>query len=179
MKTKKMKMPAGTKVTREFEFTLTEQESNDFGREMAKLDHGVEELELQFEEVKTKWKAKIQATEAKRRDISAVVHSQKQKRMVEMTLVKNYDSKEMEYWFDGAILEARTMTPEELQVEADFNKPKAVAAKARAVKQKLQGVPKVVDSASLNGTSDPEIADAIKAETSKRTKLSSVDGPSH
>lgn len=180
-KSKKQKTPAGTKVTKEFEFKLTEAEFSEKGKSAAALSREVTDLKVQFEEVKDTWNAKIKTRAAKRDDVLAVIHAKKEKRTVDAVLVKNYDAKEIEYWFEGEVLERRTMTDSELQVEADFEKN---GKKARALKQKLTkpldpelaGKVGAKVPAAVNGQGE-DIGDVIKAETHRRTKTSSVDGP--
>lgn len=174
-KSKKPVMPkGGTKLSKEFEFKLTDAQYQEMGKEMAKLDHGIGELETQFEEVKSNWKAKIQAQEAKRKDISAVIHAGSQKRLVEAIMVKNYNSGEVEFWYEGAILEHRVMTEGERQLEVDFNK---TAKRARAVKQQIQKADPTSPQANGMTPQQVDIAATIKEETSRKSKLSAVDGP--
>ena len=160
--------PKGTKVTKEFLFDLTEQEFAEKGKAAAALCQEVKDLDVQFEEVKDNWKAKIKAREAKRDDILAVIHAKKEKRSVESVLVKNYDTKEMEYWFEGKVVERRTMTADEVQTELPLAKPKRTR---KAKEHKTDPVA----AAHANGH-DADMAKVIQEETSKRTKLSAVDG---
>lgn len=172
-KEKKKTTPKGTKVSKEFEFNLTRDEIHDMGVEMAKLDHGIGELDTQFDEVKKAWKAKIDAAEAKRKDISSVVHAKKQKRTVEAILVKDFEAKEIQYWFEDKIIESRAMTAAEAQVEMNLKEPKG------AKKQKLHVVKDPVAEAhkTEEQAKQEDVAGVIAAETNRRTKSSSVDGP--
>jgi hypothetical protein len=169
-KTKKAtKNPEGIKVSKEIAFTLTREEVAAKGEAMANLDVEIGELETQFSEAKKNWAAKIDARESSRRDISAVVHAKKEVRTVETVMVKDYFAKEIQYFFEGEIVERRTMTTEECQAEFDLGKPK----KERAPKQALRKTDPVAD-AHGNGE---DIAEVHKLETSRHSKTSAVDGP--
>lgn len=163
--------PKGTKVSKEFMFKLTESESNEKGKNAAALRQEVKDLELQFEEVKETWKAKIKTREAKRDELLDVVHAQEEKRIVDSILVKDFESKEIQYWFEGEIVEKRTMTANEMQGDL----PLQDAAKAKAVRQKIEKQDPIA-AAQADGDRT-EIAEVHKLETSRHTKNSAVDGP--
>lgn len=183
-KKKKDKTPRGVKVTKEFMFKLTEKESNEKGKAAAALKKEVDSLELQFEEVKDSWKAKIKTREDKYKEHLDVVAAQEEKRTVDATLVHNYAEGTIEYWFEGTVMESRAMTDHERQKEMDFNSGK----KAKGIRQKLE---KTEDKKETKDAEDPvaaahaatangkihDINEVRKMETSRHTKSSAVDGP--
>lgn len=169
--------PKGQKVTREFTFKLTETEIVEKMRGAKNWSQEVTALSLKFEEMKENMKAKLTAAQSKERDLLAVAYAEEEKRTVDCVMVRNYESKEVEYWFEGEILEKRTMTPNELQVEADFTKQEK---KARAIRQKIEQPIKpdpvaAAHAKQSNGMSE-EIAEVRRLETGRNTKSSAVDG---
>lgn len=185
--TKKKNAPKGVKgirVTKEFEFDLTNEEFAERGKQAAALAGEVLSLELEFEEVKETWKAKIKSREAKRDDLLAAIRAKKEKRTVEATMVKDFDSKEIQYWVGGAIVERRTMTAEELQQDLPLDAKRG--EKARAVRQKIQkadagekaGQPDPVQEAHAKGNGKfSDIGEVHQLESRRATKSSAVDGP--
>jgi hypothetical protein len=164
------KDPVGTTVTKDFVFKLTEAEFAEKGRNAAALAGEVAELELQFAEVKENHKAKIQAREAARDEALAIIRAKEETRTVDAILVKNFDEKEIQYFYAGEVIESRTMTYDELQDEFD------VAPKTgRAKKQKIDST-QGLSGKIANGEGENEIADVIKLETGRTTKRSAVDG---
>lgn len=171
-KTKKSKTnPKGAKVTKEFMFKLTKDESNEKGMAAAALKKEVDRLEIQFDEVKESWKAKINTRTDKYKELLDVIDAKEEKRTVEAILVHNYADATIEYWFEGTIMESRAMTDNERQKEMDLKAPK----KARAIKQTLQKADPVAAAHANGKVSD--IAEVHKLETSRGTKTSAVDGP--
>lgn len=170
MKEKKSKkMPKGTKVTKEFLFKLTQAEFADKGQEAAARCKEAEKLSSQFEEVKTEWKAKITAVEAKRDELLAVIHAKEEKRTVDAILVQDFEGKRIQYWFEGRVIEERAMTEAELQMELKLkNSKKAEDKKADDAKGKKASV--------AERTEDGDVKAVIRAETRKASKVSSVDG---
>lgn len=193
---KKQKAPKGNKMMKEFDFPLTKDEFSEKGQEAAKFAGNVLELELQFHEVKETWKARIRAVEGKRDDLLAVLRAKKEKRTVETVMEKDFDAKEIRFWFEGAVIEKRTMTEQELQAEMDFQKRKSsddravtgkgMGEKARAVRQKLQdkasfqndpvAAAHAAAEAKANGKF-ADVADVHHMETKRASKTSAVDGP--
>lgn len=172
-KTKSKKTPAGSKVTKEFVFKLTDKEVREKLR-------GSRELRLEYdayfskcEEAKETMKAKLTALRARRDDAQRLAEDGEEKRMVEAVMVKDYEAKEVQYWFNGEMMESRTMTENELQMEVDFKKTEK---KARAIKQTLQKTEKTDPIAHANGKMT-DIAEVHSLETGRKTKTSAVDGP--
>lgn len=181
---KKQKTPKGTKVTKEFLFKLTDAEVNEKGKVAAKARAGAAKLELQFEEVKDGWKAKIKVQENLRDAALDVIHAGEEKRTVDCVMVKNFNEKKVEYWFEDKVLDTRPMTADELQVDMPLDSKRG--QKARAVAQKLQkgdGKPPKADPvaeahAAANGNGKfSDIADVHQMETHRASKTSAVDGP--
>ena len=176
-KTKKTeKTPDGVKVVKEFMFKLTNKEAAERYHAAGTLHAEVQKLEEEFAELKRNWKAKIDARTASRDDLLVAGETGEEKRTVEATMTKNYDIKEIAYWFEGKVVERRTMTETELQMEANFEKKQK---NERAKKQMLDKTEKhdpVAEAHKANGK-DPEIAQVHKLETTRGTKHSSVDGP--
>ena len=175
-KTKKTdKTPPGTLVTKEFMFKLTDAEAAERYHAAGVLHAEILKLEEDFAELKRNWKSKIDARTASRDDLLVAGETGEEKRTVESTMVKNFDVKEIAYWFEGKVIERRTMTESELQMEANFEKSKKERARVQKLGQTEKHDP-VAEAHKANGK-DPEIAQVHKLETSRTTKTSSVDGP--
>lgn len=160
--------PVGVKVTKEFTFDLTPEESQKRLAAAGALHAEITKLDEEFKEVKAHWKSKIQTRTDARNEILVAGETGKEARVVDAIMVKDYTSKEIQYWVDGEVKESRTMTAEEMQMELGESRP-------RGKKQKLDS------TANLSGmvatpTEGEEIGNVIKMETSKRTKHSAVDG---
>lgn len=172
---KKLPAPKGTKVTKEIDFKLNMVEFAEKGKEAARLCKEIRDLDIQFDGVKQEWKAKIQDREAKRDDLLTVIHAKVERRSAETVMVKNFESKEIEYYHqaDGewTIVERRTMTESELQTEMKLDEKKT---KGKKTKDTPKHDP--VAAAHANGK-DNDVAGVLKEETSRRTKSSAVDGP--
>jgi hypothetical protein len=163
---KTKKNPEGTIVSKTFEFALTQEESDNLGKKAASISMNILATELNFKEVKADWNAKIKTMKAERDTLSKAITDGKEERTVDAVLVKDYTAKEIKFYFDGAVIEARTMTTEESQMELEEHLKK----QSRGKKQKLQLVK------NTNGNeAESEIGDVIKEETSRRTKRSAVD----
>jgi hypothetical protein len=166
------KAPKGTKVTKEFEFKLTVTEIADKGKQAAALFKEIKGLDVEFEAVKDEWKAKIKDREAKRDDLLGVINAGVELRQTESVMVKNFDTRTVEYWVevegDWDLVESRAMTESESQTEMSLDKPK----KGRSKKAQKHDP---VAEAHANGQ-DTDVGSVIKEETSRRTKHSAVDG---
>jgi hypothetical protein len=160
----------GTKVTKDFVFKLTEAEFAEKGRNAAALAGEVAELELQFAEVKENHKAKIQAREAARDEALAIIRAKEETRTVDAILIKNFDEKEIQYFYAGEVIESRTMTYDELQDEFDVA-PKTGRAKKQSIKDSTQNL----SGMTAQEEKDEDIKNVIKLETNRATKRSSVD----
>ena len=160
----------GTKMTKEFEFKLTRAELADKAEEMSALDGECIGLEREFDKVKKDFTAKIRDCEVKRHVISAVVRNKSEVRAVEVTMTKDFASKLVQFWFKGDVLEERAMTQQEMQLELDL--------RANKGKKKLTNREKdAVKSGKAARAEAPaeDISGVIRAETSRRSKRSSVD----
>ncbi len=179
---KEKKNPKGTAIRKEFEFTLTEKECNAIYRKAVEFELEASKFGLQFEEAKDNFKAKIQAALSKAMDLRKKAYDAKEIRALDAILVKDYDAKEIKYYFKGKIVEARTMTAEECQVHMDELNPKkkvktaevAITVKGKVLK--ARDASKSIAAVSGKKAKDSGIADVIRMETSRKTKTSSVDG---
>lgn len=177
-KTKKLKTnPKGTRVSKSFAFDLSDAEVREKVRCAGELRKEFDALHTKFEENKETTKAKLTALAGRRDDAYRVAEAGIENRTVDAILVKNYDEKKIEYWFEGKMIEHRAMTENELQIEANFDK-KGVVTKARAIKQTLQknDGKDPIAAAHANGKL-ADIAEVHQMETSRKGKTSAVDGP--
>lgn len=170
---KKKTNPKGTKVSKPIAFDLTEKEFSEKGQEAASLSKEVRSLVGEFEGIKEDWKAKIKDREAKRDELLTVIHAKKEVRTVDTVMVKDFASKIVQYWFEGEVVEERAMTENEVQMEMELRAPKSVEKKTR-----VRNVKDPVEEAHQTEvqTQQSDVADVIKEETGRRTKLSAVDG---
>ncbi len=170
VKKAKTKAPEGVKVSKEFEFTITDSEKSAIADKGAALYANIENTKINFKELKNEWSAKIKTLEAQHAETQHAITAGVEKRVVECILEKDYDTKEIRFHFEGKVLESRTMTIDEMQMEIN-----EVSKSVRGKKQKIDS------TANLSGmtakTEEDDIKDVVKAETSKRTKRSAVDGP--
>lgn len=172
---KTAKMPDGVRVTKEFIFQLTDAESKERFHAAGNLHDEILKLEEKFDEIKREWKAKISTRTAARDELLVAGKTGEEKRTVEAVMTKNYDVKEINYWFEGRVIERRTMTESELQMEADFEKGKKDRARVQKMAKSEKHDP-VAAAHAANGK-DPEIAEVHALETRRSTKSSAVDGP--
>lgn len=171
---KSKKNPVGSKVTKEFEFKLTDPEIRDRLRLTKELRLEYDLLFGKFEEMKDAMKTKLAALAARRDDTYRTAENGVERRTVESTLVKDFDAKEARYYFEGVAVEIRALTDNELQMEVDFKK---LGAKAKAVRQKIQKPNPVAEAHAKANGHDLDVAQVHKLETGRRSKTSSVDGP--
>ncbi len=164
----------GQAVTKEFMFKLTQAETADKGLEMARLDGEIMDLEKEFSKVQAAHRAQVKDREVRRHELSAVVREGVEKRMCEATMAKDFSQRLVQYYLEGRLIEERSMTEEECQMELDMiaQQTETKSAKeARAVKLVKGGKarPKKVEP-------ENELDDHIRKETNRRTKRSAVDG---
>lgn len=184
------KTPKGTKITKEFQFKLSQGDYESLGKGVGALSQEIQNLATQFEEVKDTWKAKIKAREAKRDDILNVLGAGEEKRTVEAVMEKDFEANEVRFWFEGVTIDRRAMTEQERQVEMDLREKKQKPVsddeahkRARGVRQKIEkgpnGQPDPVAAAhaAANGVAFEDLGEVHKLETKRSTKTSAVDGP--
>lgn len=162
------------KITKEFEFPLTEKDRSNKLDELAALHGEVEELEVELSEVTGALKFKIKERYELASKIAKTVRDGKETRAAEADMIKDYPAASVRFMVDGVMVEERAMTPEELQLplpEMPKKKTKTAddgrledAAKAEATKKKT----KVVQLHPME--------EHIREETGRKTKRSSVDG---
>lgn len=179
-KTKKkaaiLKAPEGIKVSKGFEITLSDAEIKEVAAKGAALHMNYENTLMNFNELKKEWGAKLKTLAAQHAETQYAITAGKEKRVVDAIMVKDYDTKEVTYFVEGDgtwdKMETRTMTAEEVQMELDeFNKKQP-----RAKKQAIKKGASENNLSGMGKTSDEEIGEVIKMETSRRTKRSAVDG---
>lgn len=175
-KPEQQKNPAGQKLNKEFVFNLAQAEIAKMASEAANIDAERIEREVERATKNKEMLAGIQDLESKRATLLAKIREKKEARVVEVTQVMNYDAKLVQYWYQGKVLEERTMTADELQAELPLKTKKKREKEptgAQKTYAKAKGAP--VAESKANGK-DHDIQSTIRAETGRRTKRSSVDG---
>lgn len=172
-KTKKAEKPnpKGEKIRKEFEFKLTKDEALAMFKKAQEHKREAFDLELTFEDEKTKWKSKITAQLAKANELASKADSGVEVRTLDAVMVKDYDAKEVKYFHKGECIETRVMKTEELQM--DFSEARKAKIKNGRTKKDAG---EVIAKVSGKKAKDTDIADVIRMETGKKTKTSSVDG---
>lgn len=180
------KDPKGIKITKEFEFAMSKDERIKIAETAHEHELEAQKLSLQFEEEKDKWKSKINAQLAKAGELRAQFYSRKRTRTLNATMVKDYASQEVRYYHKGEVVESRTMTPEEYQMQLAEVKPGAPKTKAlaqdtaptkvKAKVLKVRDAGKAIAMVSGKKAKNNDIADVIRAESGRKTKHSAVDG---
>lgn len=163
MARKSTKNPKGTKVVREVELDLEEGLKLKLADELADKSRALTKLRQEFAEVSTKWKERIKPVSDRVDTILSFFEDGKEKKTVECVAVKNHQDNKVEYWFEGKIVDHRPMTTDDLQDQLKLT-TKRGRTKENSVKFPTP-------------TESEDIASVRKLETSKRTKHSSVDGP--
>jgi hypothetical protein len=107
---------------RELYCQLTQPEFNVKALEFAQVDDKVGALEDELAGVKTDFRNRIGGLEAKRSQLRRIVLERREKRDVKCTWHADWASKSMLLRRDdtGEVIEARTMTPDEVQERFDF-----------------------------------------------------------
>lgn len=171
----KTKQPEGTLVTKEFMFKLTDAEAKDRLQAAGALHEEIQQLMEKFAEVKKTWNEKIKARTASRDEILVAGNSGEEKRTVEAIMVKDFNAKEIQFWFDGAMIEQRAMTDSECQMEVNFSKEEK---KARGTRQKLKHADPVEAAHAAAQAGEAEDIDNVRRlETSRHSKHNALDGP--
>lgn len=186
-KTKKQ-MPKGTvteKLKKEFTFPLTQSDRADLGSKAADLSGQIAKEYAELDEIKKEKTAAIRAKEAERDNFLAIIRARKENRVVEATVIRNFEAKLVQYWYQGKLLEERAMTADECQMplplkgrkKPETEKKEMTGAQKTYAKAKGKLEKRIAEEEKLKGAGN-EIADSIKEETNRKTKRSAVDGPS-
>ena len=165
------------KITKEFTFKLNDKEVADRGRAAGKLRREINALVAELEEIKAERTAAIKAKAAERDHHLSVIDDGKENRLVEVEMRKNFEAKLIQYYFKGALLEERAMSPEEMQMALPLKAKKKAKEKEPTGAQKTYAKAKGTAHASSNGKAkENDVAATIREETSRKTKRSAVDG---
>lgn len=165
-KTKKTETPKGIEVKRKIKFELNQSELAEKAKEIGKLRGGLDKLVAQFCEVKRDWNERIKKITDKLVVLENQCDEVKEEREVMTTAVKDHDEQTVRYFYKGEVVETRPMTEVDRQEELTLKN----AGKKRTNSKKENSI--IVPPT----TEEQDIADVVKAETSKRTKHSAVDG---
>lgn len=171
-KPEEKKNPKGVKIKKEFEIQMSKDERIKLAETAYEHELKAREFSLEFEEEKEKWKSKIQAQLAKAGELRGQFYTNKRTRTLDAVMVKDYDSQEIRFYHKGEVIESRTMTKDELQMNLAETKP--VTVKVKVLKTRDAG--KAIAQVSGQKAKAGDIADVIRMETGRKTKTSSVDG---
>jgi len=160
----KKENPKGNKVNRIVSFPLNDEEVSKLGHKAAKLEGEIESLEEKKKAEAKKWNDDIKSKRKTVRKIAKEITSGKQDRDVECTEVKNFDTKKVEYWHEGAVVQERAMT----EADKQLNMEPLPGAKGPKRTGKLQAVSKGSDKKETKEEArSRDINEVRKAETSK------------
>lgn len=185
--TEKQKALKGQKITKEFQFKLTDEEGHKLGKAAGALEKDIAGLEAKKKEAAADWNTKIKTRADKLHSILEALGCGEEKRTVDVMMFKDFEGGEVRFEFNGVVLERRPMTSQERQMNIDdverrTAKPVDIeerGTRARGVKQKLLGGKDPVAAAheAEAGLGRADMEDVIRQETKRGTKSSSVDGP--
>ncbi len=166
---KVLKTPKGTEVTREVELKLDDATHAKLSKERGEKLRAKAKLEEEFAEVKTKWADRIKPLSNRLAVLDEFVEHGIEKKTVKCTMVKNHEQSVVEFWFEGTVVDSRPMTPLDRQEDLPIRRGRSTKTeKKRDVRKAASGD---------KDWEDDDIAQVRKAETSKKTKHSSTDGP--
>lgn len=160
----KKKTPKGTTVTREVEITLDDKTRAKLAQELGDKLKSETKLKTEFADVKAKWNERITPVSDRIAAIENFLENGTEKKTVETTMVKNFEENTVEYWFEDRIVDHRPMSVTDRQEDMPL-KTKRGRTKENSVKPVT--------------TEQDDINNVRKLETSKKTKHSSVDGPTN
>lgn len=168
---KKATTPEGTKLKRMLPFKLSDEEKARKGEIAAQLNKQHEEAVTQKKVAVAKHNERINDLSKRISVQLMMINEGVERREVQCTEVKNYESNEIQWWFNNEKMDSREMTTEERQMELTPVKKKSETSKeARPKWAKL--APKYKSKAERE---DEEIASVHKLETSRRGASSMVD----
>lgn len=144
------------KLFKEFKFKLTNQEIIQKAKLSADLMEQIKTAEEDFAHIKKANTDKIKTLKGQKAHELKLISQGFEDRIVEVLEVRDYAEGIVRSYFNDVLLEERVMTSDERQVEMTLPTKETI-----------------VDTAPHLS----DISDVIRQETSKRTKLSSVDGP--
>lgn len=163
VKEKKIKKnPAGTKIKKEFVFKLTKDDKEKYFDKLGVLREQLNKMMIEFDNVKEAWKAKVNAKADELAVIENIATKGEEIRTLESTMVKDFDQKEIRYYFEGKVIETRAATIDELQMEM------------KVLKTRDAG--KTIANVSGKKAKNTDIADVIRMETGRKTKTNAIDG---
>lgn len=96
-------------------FDLTEDDFAKKGKDAAKLQGEINDLEREFNAVKEEYKAKTSLLEGECSMILATIRRGKEEREVTVTKLIDFDRGIVEFWYMNKIVETRGIKPEERQ----------------------------------------------------------------
>lgn len=152
-------------ISKKLTFELTQEEIANKGRDAAKLSKELFELELDFDDVKKAWKARISAKSQELSKTLKVIDAGTEDREVVCTCRKDYDSLTVQYIYGGKLMEERAMSIEERQLELDFEKKKRQKEAQAKLKESESERP---------SDAQRELRDVIREETNAKKKVDLV-----
>jgi hypothetical protein len=179
------------KVTKQFDFLLTDNELAERAREVAALDRKKTLLEVEFADVKTKYKGQLADLETSISQSFEVIRKGQETRTVDTDMIFDYNSAEVEYWVDGKKHEVRAMTVEERQKDLFIKGANPIEGRQQAEELQTASDDAPEDEEDTDGVvagqhnpdgiayedleKTAEITEIRAAESKKKSKRSSVD----
>lgn len=169
---KKQKTPDGEKCERTLPFKLNDEDKARKGEIAAGLNKKLEEATDAKKVEMAKHNAKIKDLTTKISAQLKMINEGVERRAVQCVAVKNYEKDQIEYWFEGEILETVKMKEADRQLNLN-EKPKKGQEKWQklAPKHPRKGDPPLTEAEEKSA----EIASVHKLETSRKGASSSVD----
>lgn len=98
-------------------FQLTEPEVVTIAKKASKTSQELEKDLLEFSNIRSEWKSRIEAKETALSEMLKTIGSGKELRIVECIERKNFSEFSVQYIFESRLIETRPMTADERQVE--------------------------------------------------------------
>lgn len=165
----KKQAPVGEKIKRALPFKLNDEQKARKGEQAALLSKKLAEVVEKKKEEVAKFTASIKNLQNQIHDRLRCIEEGIERREVECTEVKNFNENQVEYHFEGKVLETRPMTEVDRQTEMKLVK-KPTAVKSIKDVTKRARLPYKDDE-----TEENPIAAVHKLETSRKTATTAVD----
>lgn len=158
--------PEGATMNRVLSLPLSDAEKAKRADLLAEMQIELVSVEDTKKNAAAGFNAKIKEARKAINNLSRQVRDGLEEKNVECTVVMNYEANEVEYWFEGKVVEKRDMVPEDRQQDLALETP---IKKGRGKKQKAE-------DEEVFESREEEVRDVIKMETSRKTKRTPLDG---
>lgn len=165
--------PTGTKVDRTLPFKLTDAEKARKSEIAAKIHKQLEEAQDAKRADMVKHNGKIKELSGKVSTELRMINDGIERRAVKAIMIKNFEKDQIEYYYEGELMETVTMKPSDRQEELPIKDPKP---RKGAKPDKWRSMaPNYKPKKDPEDERDEEIADVHRSETSRKGASSAVD----